>query len=67
MIASQSQALEMILSKHAMCKQITGFGSSAIPACNAVKTLHIKESADAQKDEKGEGRIFPGSLAQSYW
>ena len=27
--------------------------NDAIPACNAAKTLPIKESAQAQKDEKG--------------
>ena len=33
-----------------------------IPAYNAVKTLPIKEPADIQKDEEGEGRDFSGSL-----
>ena len=41
---------------------ITGLGSNAIPACNAVKTLPIKEPAEAQKDGKGEGRDCSGSL-----
>ena len=42
---------------------ITGLRSDAIPACNAVKTLPIKEPAEAQKDEEVEGRDFSGSLA----
>ena len=42
---------------------IKGLGSNAFPACNAVKTLSIKEPAKAQKDEEGEGRDFSGSLA----
>ena len=37
---------------------ITGLGSDAIPAYNAVKTLPIKEPAKAQKDEEGEGRLL---------
>ena len=46
-----------MLSQHAMCQPITGWGSSAIPACNAVKTLPIKEPLEAQKDEEGEVEI----------
>ena len=42
---------------------VTGLGSNAIPACNAVKTLSIKEPTEAQKDEDGECRDFSGSLA----
>ena len=42
---------------------ITGIGSDGIPACNAVKTLSMKESAEAQKDKEGEGRDFSGFLA----
>ena len=42
---------------------ITGLGSKAIPACYAVKTLHIKDPAEAQKDEEGEGRDSFDSLA----
>ena len=42
---------------------ITGLGSNAIPACNAIKTLPIKEPVEAQKDEEGKGRDFSGSLA----
>ena len=38
-------------------------GRDAITACNAVKTLPIKESAKAQKNKEGEGRDFSGSLA----
>ena len=38
-------------------------GSNAIPACNAVKTLPIKEHAKAQKDKEGEGRDLSGALA----
>ena len=53
----------MKLSLHAMCQPITDLGSDAIPACNAVKTIPIKEHAEAQKDEEGEGRDFSGSLA----
>ena len=30
---------------------VKGLESNAIPACNAVKTLPIKEPAKAQKDE----------------
>ena len=44
-----------------------GLGDDIISACNAVKTLPIKEPAEAQKDEEGEGRNFSDSLAQSYW
>ena len=52
---SQSQAWEMMLSQHAICQPITGLGSDAIPACNAVNTPY-KEPAEAQKDrEKGRG------------
>ena len=32
---------------------IKGLGSDAIPACNAVKTLLIKEPAKVQKGEEG--------------
>ena len=42
---------------------ITGMESDAIPACNAVKTPPIKETAGVQKDEEGEGKDFSGSLA----
>ena len=42
---------------------IKGLGSDAIPACNAVKRVPIKEPAKAQKDEEGEDRDFSGSLA----
>ena len=42
---------------------ITDFGSDAIPAYSAVKTLPTKEPAEAQKDEEGEGRDLSGSLA----
>ena len=35
---------------------ITGLGCDAIPACNAVKTLSIKQPPEAQKDEEGEGK-----------
>ena len=52
-----------MLSQHAMHQPITGLGSDAIPASNAVKTLPIKEPAEAQKDEEGDGRDFSGSLA----
>ena len=51
-----------MLSQHAMHQPITGLGSDAIPACNTVKTVPIKEPAEAEKDEEGEGRDFPGSL-----
>ena len=44
------------------CTAVTGLGSDAIPACNTVKTLPIKEPAEVQKDEEGEGRVFSGSL-----
>ena len=60
---SLSQAWEVMLSKHAMCQAITGLGSDAIPAYNAVNTLPIKEPAEVQKDEEGESRNFSGSLA----
>ena len=36
-----------------MQNPITGLGGDAIPACNAVKILLIKEPAKAQKDEEG--------------
>ena len=42
---------------------ITGLGIETIPACNAVKTLPIKEPTEAQIGEEGEGRDFSGSLA----
>ena len=44
---------------------VTGLGSNAIQACNAVKTLPItiKEPAEPQKDKEEEGRDFSGSLA----
>ena len=42
---------------------IIGLGCHASPACNAAKTLPIKEPAQAQKDVEGEGRGFSGSLA----
>ena len=54
----QSQAWEVKLFQHAMCQSITGLESNAIPACNAVKTLSIKEPAEAQKDEEVEGRLL---------
>ena len=41
-----------MLSQHAMCQPITGLGSNTSPACNAVRTLPIKEPAKAQKDEE---------------
>ena len=46
---------------------IAGLGSDDILACNTIQTLSIKEPAEAQKDEEGEGRDFSCSLAQSYW
>ena len=46
-----------------MHKLIKGLGDDTNPACNAVKALPIKEPAEAQKDEEGEGRDFSGSLA----
>ena len=61
--ASQSQSWEAMLFQHAMCQAITGLGSDAIPASNAVKTLPINEPAETQKDEEREGRNFSGSLA----
>ena len=42
---------------------ITGLGGEAILTCNAVKIPPTKEPAKAQKDQEGEGRDFPGSLA----
>ena len=52
----------MKLSQHAMCQPITGLGSDAVQACNAVKILPIKESAEAQNDRKGRvDRDFSGS------
>ena len=42
---------------------IIGLGSDAILACNAVKTLPIKEPAKPQKDKEGQGGDFFGSLA----
>ena len=39
---SQSHALEMMLSQHAMCQPITGLGNDAIPACNAANTPYIR-------------------------
>ena len=61
---SQSQAWKVMLSQHVMCQPIIGLGSNAIPACNAVKTLTIKEPAEDQNDrEEGQGRDFSGSLA----
>ena len=45
---------------------IKGCGSEAIPACNAVKTIPIKDPAKDQKDEVGEDRDFSGSLPWSY-
>ena len=53
----------MILSQHTMSQPIIGLGMDAIPSCNAVKTIPIKEPAEAQKDEEGEGRDFFGNLA----
>ena len=35
---------------------IKALKGETIQACNAVKTLPIKEPAKAQKDEEGEGR-----------
>ena len=46
-----------------VAQPIEGLGGDAIPACNAVKTLHIKEPAKAQKDGEGEGRDFSVPLA----
>ena len=60
---SQSQAWEVMLSQHAMCQPIIALEDHIISACNAVKTLPIKEPVEAQKDEEGEGRDFSGSLA----
>ena len=37
---------------------ITGLGSDVIPACYTVKSLPIKEPAEAQKDEEGDGRLL---------
>ena len=53
----------MMLSQHVMYQPITALGSNAIQACNAVKSLPVKEPAEAQKDEEGEGRDFSVSLA----
>ena len=53
----------MKLSEHAVHQPIIGLGDDIIQACNAVKTLPIKEPAEVQKDEEGEGRDFSGSLA----
>ena len=53
---SQLQAWEVKLLQHAMCQPITGLGSNAIPACNAVKTLSIKEPAIAKKGIGGRGQ-----------
>ena len=47
-----------MLSQHAMCQPITGLETDAIPACYTVKTLPIKETAEAQKDEEGDGRLL---------
>ena len=44
---------------------VTDLGSDAIPACGAVKTLHIKEPAEAQKDEEGEGEHITFLLIQN--
>ena len=43
-------------------KPIKGLGSDAMPACNTVRTLPIKEPSEAQTEEE-EGRDFSGSLA----
>ena len=61
MTASQSKAWEMMLSQHAMHQPITGLGSDAIPACNAVNTPYQKP-AEAQNNRRGEGRDFSSSL-----
>ena len=46
-----------------MHQPIIGLGDKTIPACIAVKALPIKEPAEDQKDEEGEGRDFSASLA----
>ena len=51
----------MMLSQHAMSQPITGLGSNAIPACNAI-TLPIKEPAEAQNNMRAEDRDFSVSL-----
>ena len=60
MAAQPITGLESDVIQHAMCHPITGLGSDAIPECNAVKTLPIKESAEAHKRQED-------SLAYSYW
>ena len=40
----------MMLSQHTMWQPITGLGCDAILACNAVKTLPIKEPAEPQNE-----------------
>ena len=45
------------------CTANQGLGSEAILACNVVKTLPIKEPAEAHEDKAREGRDFSGSLA----
>ena len=64
---NQLQAWEVMLSQHAMHWPITGWGNDAIPACNSVKTLPIKEPENLQKLRKmeGDGRDFSGSLARA--
>ena len=44
-----------------MCQPITGLGSDAVPACNAVNTPS-KEPAEAQNDRRGEGKDFSDFL-----
>ena len=48
LLNSQSQALEMMLSQHAVCQSITGLGSDAIPACNAVNTPYIRDCRSSE-------------------
>ena len=58
MTASLSQVWEVMLSQHAMCLPTTGLGWDAIPACNAVQTLSIKEPAEVQKDKRERVETF---------
>ena len=44
-----------------MCQPITDLESDVISVYNAVNTLPIKDPAEAQKDEEGEGRDLCGS------
>ena len=53
----------MVVSQHAMCQPITGFGDDIILEYNAANTPCI-EPAEAQNyREEGEGRGFSSSLA----